>query len=95
MTAVDRLCRAPELACYWLRTVMNLGGLLGRANFRKQRPDDGIIGLPWNAFLQTRIDRLAFEREDAKYALVHSAERFLADKSFECFNPKGELSQSQ
>jgi hypothetical protein len=36
---------------------------------------------------QPRIDRLALERQDTEDALVNSAQRLLADESFERLDP--------
>ena len=50
---------------------------------------------PTDCRLQPWIDRLAFQGEDAKHALVNSSERFSPDKPFEPFDPQRELAQSQ
>src|SRR6267142_2128729 len=44
---------------------------------------------------QPRIDRLAFQSEDAEDALVHAAKRFVANESLEGFDAKGEFSQGE
>ena len=38
-----------------------------------------------------RVDRFAFERENAEDALVDAVERFAGDKSFECLDAEREL----
>jgi hypothetical protein len=32
--------------------------------------------------LQTRVDRLAFKRENTEHAFMHAAKRFLANEAF-------------
>ena len=44
---------------------------------------------------QSRIDRLALQRQDAKHALVDPAQRFLPDKSFQRLDAQGKLAQRQ
>ena len=65
-----------------------------RANLSENdasRPDSRVrIGR-----LEPRIDRLAFQGEDAKHALVNPSERFSLDEPFEPFDPQRELAQSQ
>jgi len=41
--------------------------------------------------LQSRIDRLAFQGEDAEDAFVDAAERLLADEAFKGFAAQGEF----
>ena len=40
---------------------------------------------------ESRVDRLAFECENAEDALVHAVERFAADEAFQCFDAEREL----
>jgi len=45
--------------------------------------------------LQAWVDGLALQRQDAKYAFMHTIKRFSPHKTFECFYAQGELTQRQ
>ena len=45
--------------------------------------------------LQSRIDRLALERENTKRALVNSPKRLATNKSLECLDAERELAQCE
>jgi len=46
-------------------------------------------------WLQARIDRLAFKRENTEDALMYATKRFLPDESLQCFDAKSEFTECQ
>jgi hypothetical protein len=46
-------------------------------------------------YLQSRIDRLAFQCQNPEDTLMGASQRFFADKPFKCFDAEGELAPSQ
>ena len=44
-------------------------------------------------WLQARIDRPAFKRENTEYALMYATKRFLPDESLQCFDAKSEFTK--
>ena len=58
----------------------------------------GVAALaPWveRTMSQSRIDRLAFEREHAENAFVDLSQRLAADEPLERLDPQGELGQGK
>jgi hypothetical protein len=67
----------------------------GRAIASTRVCGQSVLGYETRLALQPWINGFAFEREDTENALVHTAKRFLADKSLQGFNPESKLAQRQ